>query len=533
MLYAFLAFLPIALTVVMMLVFNCPAKKALITAWGTSVLTGFFVWKMDILTIIARTLCGILGSFDVLLIIFGAILIMNTLKKSGAMSAINRGFMSVSSDSRIQAIIIGWMFSAFIEGAAGFGTSGALAAPLMVSLGFPPLAAALVALIGNSSPISFGAVGTPMNVAIANSSEEIASELTKYVAIANGIGSLTIPIMCVILMTLMFGEKRSWKSALEVVPFALFSSLAFSVPSVLIATFIGYEFPSLLGALIGLPTVIIAAKKGFLCPKTQWHFAPRDKWDDSWIAKTDIPETKPSDMSGIKAWIPYVIIALILIITRIPQFGIKGLLESVSLNIDKILGVEVDFKWKWLFNPGTIAFIPTAIITAFIHKMSFDEVKTAWKDTFKQISNAAIALIAGYALVQILRFSQTAELGSMMEIMAEFLRDVAGKAYIVISPLIGILGSFISGSNTTSNLLFTSLQYNVALRLDLNPVYIVAMQVVGGAIGSIACVNHAVAVCATVGTIGAEGKVIKSTILPMLIYTAVILIFFGIMFLIG
>ena len=104
MLYAFLAFLPIALTVVMMLVFNCPAKKALITAWGTSVLTGFFVWKMDILTIIARTLCGILGSFDVLLIIFGAILIMNTLKKSGATEVYAAATHGILSNPAIERI---------------------------------------------------------------------------------------------------------------------------------------------------------------------------------------------------------------------------------------------------------------------------------------------------------------------------------------------------------------------------------------------------------------------------------------------
>lgn len=528
--YAFLAFLPILLTVVLMLGFNSPAKKVLPLAWLVAAVIGLAVWKMKLAVVAARTVCGILSSLDVLFIIFGAILIMNTLKKSGAVSAINRGFMAVSSDSRVQAIIIGWMFSAFIEGAAGFGTAAALAAPLMVSLGFPPLAAALVALVCNSTPISFGAVGTPMGVALANSDMSMAAELSKYVALAHGIAGLTVPFTGVLLMTLLFGKKRSFKAALSALPFAVFASLAFCVPSLLVAVFIGYEFPSLRGALIGLPIVIIAAKYGFLVPKDEWSFADKSDWDASWLAKTPVPESKTSDMPGIKAWLPYVLIAVILIITRIPELGIKTLLERAAISFDTIFGVEVNFKWKWLYNPGIIAFIVTALITALLHKMSAEEVREAWADTAKQIAGAAAALIAGYALVQILRYSQTDTADSMMEVMAEFLRDTAGRAYVVISPLIGVLGSFISGSNTTSNLLFTSLQYNVALQLGLNTVYIVAMQVVGGAVGSITCINHAVAVCATVGTVGAEGRIIKANIIPMLVYTAIITVFFLILF---
>ena len=129
---------------------------------------------MDIITIAAQTIAGFLNSIDTIVIIFGAILIMNTLKQSGGMGVINRMFTSVSDDPRIQVIIIGFMFGAFIEGAAGFGTPAALAAPLLIGLGFPPLCAAMCALIMNSTPVAYGAVGTPTNTAFNMVSSELA-----------------------------------------------------------------------------------------------------------------------------------------------------------------------------------------------------------------------------------------------------------------------------------------------------------------------------------------------------------------------
>lgn len=173
--FALLAFLPILLCVIVMAAFNCPAKYTLPGTWLLACIFGFFFWKMDLMTTVAYSLSGLLNSLDVLIIIFGAILVMNTLKRSGGMLSINNGFKMVGQDARIQAIIIGWMFVSFIEGAAGFGTPAALAGPLLVSLGFSPVAAAVVALICDSAAVSFGAVGTPVAVS-ANCLGDIANE---------------------------------------------------------------------------------------------------------------------------------------------------------------------------------------------------------------------------------------------------------------------------------------------------------------------------------------------------------------------
>ena len=533
--YALLAFLPILLCVVAMAAFNWPAKVALPVSWALACVFGFIFWKMDIISLIAYSVSGLLNSLDVLIIVMGAILVMNTLKKSGGMSTINNGFKLVSKDARIQAIIIGFMFCSFIEGAAGFGTPAALAGPLLVSLGFPPVAAATVALICDSVAVSFGAIGTPVAQAILCLGPEVATEgytasLSLWTAIPHAIAGVFVPFMAVAFMCKFFSKERSFKPALEVLPFAVFAGLCFTVPFILVAILFGYEFPSILGALFGLPITVFAARKGFLVPKTTWDFGDESQWDESWKSTVTPEPPKESTMSLVRAWVPYVIIALLLVITRIPALNLKQLLQSdwFTIRFPEIMGVEnTAYTLKWGYLPGTI-FILVAIATIFIHRMKMEEVKNAWLDSFKQVGGAAVAIVFGLALVQIMRYSGSNEVGgegmkSMIFYMAEELSKVGKGLYIIFSPLIGVLGSFVSGSNTVSVTLFTNLQYQSAGNLDLNTVMIVAMHIIGGAIGNMICVNNAVAACATVGTSGREGKIIRINLIPTVIYTAVVI----------
>ena len=175
--YAIIAFIPIIVTVIVMAGFNWPAKRALPLAWLITAVICLTVWKMGFVMVAAHTVSGMLTSLDTIFVIFGAILIMNTMKQSGAMSTINKMFTSISDDPRIQMIIIGFMFGAFIEGAAGFGTPAALAAPLLISVGFPPLCAAMVALVLNSTPVAYGAVGTPTSTAVAQVQDQVTGML--------------------------------------------------------------------------------------------------------------------------------------------------------------------------------------------------------------------------------------------------------------------------------------------------------------------------------------------------------------------
>lgn len=529
--YAILAFLPILLSVVLMTVWGKPAKIVLPIAFLLSAVLAFFVWKMPIIAIMSATIFGVLSSVEVLLVIFGAILIMNTLKHSGGMASINHGFTRLSPDSRIQAIIISFMFGSFIEGAAGFGTPAALCAPLLVSLGFSPLAAVVVSLICDSSAVSFGAVGTPVAVGVLQvadkAGEGFANGVTFFTACAHAIMAVFVPFLAVAVMTKVFGKEKSIKPALSVLPFALFSGLSFAVPYVLIATFLGYEFPSLLAGLIGLVITIFSVKRKFLVPKNVWQLE----------SMTTTPQKK--EMNLFLAWLPYVLIAVILVVTRVPALKIKDIINTNAsgvflIEFANILGIDrIDFSLKWANIPGVLPFIPVALLTCFLHKMPKEKIKAAWGETFCQIGGAAVAIVAGICLVQIMKFSDINATGmhNMMTIMAEKVAAAGRGLFVFISPVIGILGSFISGSNAVSNLLFTNLQFETAVNLGLSQVLVVASQIVGGAVGNIICINNIVAACATVGISGKEGKIIRINIVPTIIYTVVITAFFAILIL--
>lgn len=553
---AFMAFLPILLTIVLMAGMNWGAKKALPVSWAVAAVIAWSYWGMDVSKIFGFSFFGCLKAVDILIIIFGALLILNTMKLSGAMATINHGFNGITNDRRIQAIIIGFMFGAFIEGAAGFGTPAALAGPLMVGLGFPPLAAAMVALIFNSVPVPFGAVGTPITggamKTLAGGSDSLLTilhvdpemfkmALTQWVAIPNGLVGIFLPLLGVAIMCRFFGKERSFKPALAAAPFAIFAGVVFAVPYIVIASYLGPDLPSLLGAFIGLGIIIFAAKKGFLIPKKTWDFPPKSEWESNWKSRDeetgDVGEAK---MGMVMAWMPYVLIALILVVTRIPVLPLKAWLTSQTLVWPDVMGTGSSYVLKWAYLPGTIPFILVAFITNFMHGMKPGEVVKSWKMTFGQISGAAIALFAGVAMVQLMLNSKIVDaagvmaMPSMLTTMAQAAAQATGQAYPVIATLIGILGSFMSGSATVSNLLFASLQFETANILQLPEVIIVAIQTIGAAIGNMICVNNVVAVCATVGCLGAEGLIIRRNAIPAFIYylaitgVALFLIYMGV-----
>lgn len=536
---AILAFIPILVTLVLMLVFNIHAKWSLMISFGIAFILSLVFWKIDILELLAGSFYGMLNSFDVLIIITGAILVMNTLKASGATSAINRGFMNICPDKRVQACIIGFCFCSFIEAAAGFGTPAALAGPLLVSLGFPPLAAAMICLIFDSTAVSFGAVGTPvtsaLNVLGLSQDQEFAAQFSFWTALAHAIVVIILPLIVLMMTTKIFGKEKSFKPALKAAPFALFTGSVFAVVLLSVSLFIGYEFASLLASLVSIAVTVVAAKYNFLVPKETWDFGDSAEWNKDWLATAKIAPAAESKMSLLKAWIPYLLIALILVITRIPQLGIKDLLTSGApfvLKINNLFGFQnLDWSLKWAYLPGTF-FILAAFITNIIHKMNKEQVKTAWKDTFKQVSGAAIALVFGLALVEVMKYKNG--LGtSMMDEMANTLAMVGKGLYIFISPFIGVLGAFVSGSATVSMNLFSNLQFDTAAVLDLPAVFILSMQCVGAAVGDMVCINNAVAASATIGVTGKEGKLIKTNAIPMVIYALITAIFFYIVFALG
>ncbi len=534
MLHTLLSFLPIVVILVMMIGFKISSKYSLSTALILAFGIAYFVWGMDLNILGAFTLFGFLKAFDILVIIFGAILILNTLKISGGMAAINKGFSNISTDRRVQVIIIGWAFGAFIEGAAGFGTPAALAAPLLVGLGFPALGAAMTTLIFDSTSVSYGAVGTPVfgikntiasQIEASGASVDVfMQDVSVYTAIIHACGGFFVPMLVVGLMVKIFGENKSFKDALPIIPFAILGAVSFLVPYIFASLTMGFELPSLLGGIVSLGILVFAAKKKILTPKQDWDFPAKEKWDDSWTGNIveSKSESSVKNISLFNAWLPYILISAILVITRIPALKLKGFLASLNISFPAIFGVEgTTYAFKYAYLPGTIPFILVALITIVLHKMTGEEVKNSWNITFSQVSKAVIPLITGVGMVQIMLHTDLNPNGydTMLKMMAKFFADISGEAYVAVAPSIGILGAFFSGSNTVSNILFSGLQFDAANLVGLSPIVIIALQNVGGAVGNMICVNNIVAVSATVGLLGkGEHKLLTYNLLPCLLY---------------
>ena len=491
--------------------------------------------------VIAATLSGFGGAINVLVIVFGAILILYTLRDSGGMETINYGFHGLSRDRRVQVIIIGAIFAAFIEGAAGFGTPAAIAAPLLLSLGFPPLAAAMVCLVLNSFPVTFGAVGTPVwfgmsplkDVVEAAIASGAAGNITSFDMFLKIIGQWSalfhlpmiyiMPLFVNMMLTRYFGEKRSWMEGLGAWKFSLFASTAFAIPYMATAFLVGVEFPALIGGLVATALVIIAAKKGLFLPKDTWNFPEQSKWEKDWtgeIATAQTDEFKPH-MSQLRAWTPYILIGVILVLTRINTLPLKAWLNNIVISVPDILGYQtVDFSMKPLYLPGTIPFMLVAILTIFIHGMRAEKVKAAWVDSIVRLKNPAIALFFAVALVEIFKETKNNPMGdpSMPLAMAQMAAAYTGHSWPMFASFVGALGSFITGSNTVSDLLFAEFQYATATQLDIPRQIVVSLQAVGGAMGNMVCIHNIVAASATVGLAGLEGLLIRRNSLPLLIY---------------
>lgn len=535
-----MASIPILFTIVMMVGLNWPAKRVMPIAWAIALVLAAVVWRVPAQWLAGNTVSGALNALNILIIVFGAILLMNTLKAGGAITSINRTFYGISPDPRIQAIIVAFLFVSFLEGAAGFGTPAALAAPLLVSLGFPPLAAVILALIGDSTAVSFGAVGTPIigGVARVLDSPDVRESLANagstwegfiqatgvWSAIPHVIIGTFLPLAIVMVMCRLFGKEKSFKGAFEVAPFAIFAGLAFTVPYMLLAVAIGPELPSLLGALIAIAIVVPAARAGFLVPKTTWEFPERSQWQKTWLGSVGAePErSESSGPSAAIAWLPYILVALLLVITRIPQLGVKALITSPAVTISwaNILGTDLGYRLQLLYLPGTVPFVLVALITIPLHNMSAAAVRETWSRSLKQIVPAAIALVFALAMVNMMRFSGNNASGhpDMLRVLSTAAAGAFSSVWVIVAPFVGILGAFMTGSNTVSNILFSAFQYEVAAAAEISRTVIVGLQVIGGAVGNMICVHNVVAACTVVGVLGSEGRIIRTNIVPASVY---------------
>jgi len=539
-LLALFAVIPIVAIFVLMVGFRWPAAKAMPLSFFLTIAMALFIWQTPVNWILASTLEGAVVALKIILIVLGALALLFTLRECGALEVIKLGFASISPDRRIQTIIIAWFFAAFIEAAAGFGAPQALTAPLLLSVGFPALAAVMIVLIANSTCVSFGCIGTPTLIGVGSSlnTPEIIESLAQngmtyaeflhqvgiWTAIQHTIPGIIMPLIMVVMLTRFFGEKKSIKEGLAIWPYAIFAGLCFIVPYLLVAILLGPEFPSILGSLLGMSILIPCTKAGFLVPKQTWDFPEISKWEKNWMGSITIKEnTNAQNISLFKAWIPYILIGLLLVLTRVEFLPFKTWITSVKFTASGLIGTSISTIFDPLNIPGIMPFMLIALLCIPMFKMNKKQVNTAWAEALQRLKRPSIALLFAVPLVRVMMYSgnNPNDYLSMPVAMAQSMALIINQAWPLIDPFVGALGSFIAGSNTVSNMLFALFQYSIAEQLEISRIIIVSLQNVGGALGNMICVHNIVAACATVGLVGVEGLLIKRNLIPMSI-TAII-----------
>ncbi|WP_028783805.1 L-lactate permease [Thalassobacillus devorans] len=478
------------------------------------ILLALTTWGMEGNVVSASILQGTHKAFTILLILFGAIVLLNTLRHTGAVDRINQGFRSISGDMRVQLIIVGFLFGSLIEGAAGFGTPAAVTGPLMVALGFNPMAAAALALIADSSAVSYGAVGTPIQVGLSNiPGADIAfyQNVGAKVATIDMFAGTFIPFILIVILTVFFGKRKGMGDALAMLPWTLLIGITYTSSALLYAVLFGHEFVSILASLTGLVVATITAKKGFLLPKEEWTDALQEGFQS---------EKKKSKMGLVTAWSPYLVVVALLLLTRIIPPVKEFTRTAINLSWNNILGIEgIDSGWEVLYSPGTVLVL-SAILAVLVQRKSFSNFTKASKESLGSIKNAGFALIFTLALVQVFTNSgmNMNDLISMPQYIAQALADGFGPMWIFVAPFLGELGAFITGSATVSTLTFSPIQYSIANETGLSADTVLAVQVIGAAAGNMICVHNVVAASAVVGLSGKEGDIIRKTLGPALLY---------------
>jgi lactate permease len=276
--------------------------------------------------------------------------------------------------------------------------------------------------------------------------------------------------------------------------------------------------------LIGLAIVIPAAKRGFLMPRADeaWDFGPRAQWEPAWIGALDLQEQRPParNMSILTAWSPYILVAILLVVSRLEQLGVGDLLKSCAVRVQGIFGTDIDHNSTPLYLPGTVLIL-ASLLTFALHRMDMSAYRRACTRSARTLLSASVALVFAVPMVQVFINSGggASDYAKMPVALAIGVEHIAGGFWPLFSPLVGGIGAAVAGSNTFSNMMFSFFQFNVGVRIGVDPTWIVALQAVGGAAGNTICVHNVVAASAVVGLVGKEGSIIRKTLIVFAYYS--------------
>lgn len=478
-----------------------------------AIIVSVLLYKMPVTVAFSAAFLGIAnGLFPLCWIVVAAVFLFNLVVESGQFEVIKSSISSISPDRRLQALLIAFCFSAFLEGVSGQGAPVAVAAAMLIGLGFKPMTAALLCLIANVPPVPFGPVGVP-SITTAKVGEIDITPLAQAIGREMIVFSFIIPIFMLVVMV-------GWKKTKEVMPAALVAGGTFGLTFFLISNFVGAELTSIVASIVSL--ICLAAFLKVWKPKTIWRF-DEDIEKDKKIANGEIAATSITYSGGqiFKAWSPFLIVMIVMGIwgstpfkalvandlkwfINIPEWpGLHGLVQRVAPIVAKPVVYAASYKLDYFGAAGT-ALLISAVISVFILGIRPGKAVEVFKKTCKQLVYSVITIASVIGFAYVANYS-----GMSYSYGLAF--AATGALFVVFSPVIGCLGTFLTGSVTSSGSLFAKLQVVTAQQVGLNPILTTSANLLGACMGKLISPQSIAVAAASAGLVGKESEIFRST----------------------
>ena len=454
-----LAMLPIIWLIIALSGLKMAGHVACPIALIITVIEALFLWKQKIIDVLTGGLEGFaMAIWPICLVIVAAVFTYNLVVHTKNMELIKKMLTSVSRDKRVLVLIIAWGFGGFMEGMAGFGTAVAIPAGILCGLGFEPIFAATVCLVANTTPVAFGSIGIP-TVTAANVTGFSPHMTASYVVLQLAIMVILVPFLVVFITGKHEGAKGIGDYK-EILFITLMSGLSFLVPQYLTAKFVGAELPAVIGSVCSMAVTIILAKVMLKGKASKFDVEIEDNDDTTMTVK-----------DAFVAWSPFILVLLFLLLTSTLVPAIHDPLSAIKSNVPIYSGEGASpYTFTWVSTPGVLILI-AAFIGGLIQGCPVGEIFVVLGKTVIQMFKTIITIMAVLATAKIMGYS------GMTQSIADFIVRVTGSFYPLVAPLIGSIGTFVTGSSTSSSVLFSKLQASTGAELNINQIWLVAATV--------------------------------------------------------
>ena len=488
---------------------------------GIALLVALFFYKMPADRAFASVIYGFFyGLWPIAWIIIAAVFVYKISVKTGQFDIIRSSILSITPDQRLQMLIVGFCFGAFLEGAAGFGAPVAITAALLVGLGFNPLYAAGLCLIVNTAPVAFGAMGIPIIVA---------GQVTGLDSFEIGqMVGRQLPFLTIIVLFWIMAIMDGWRGIKETWPAVVVAGGSFAVAQYLSSNFIGPELPDIISSLVSLVCLTLFLRV--------WQPKRIFRFNDVGASITDqtLARQNYTLKQVIRAWMPFIFLTATVTIWSIPPFKALfakgGALQDWVFNfsvpfLDKLVAkmppvvaesmpYAAVYKLDWLSATGT-AIIVAAVISVIYLRMKPQAAVETFFSTMKELA------LPIYSIGMVLAFAFISNYSGLSATLALALAHT-GDAFTFFSPFLGWLGVFLTGSDTSSNALFAALQATTAQQIGVSDVLLVAANTTGGVTGKMISPQSIAIACAAVGLVGKESDLFRFTVKHSLIFTCMV-----------